>query len=194
MSTTRIIDIGGRAVIVEFERKRVKNINVRVRRDGSLYASMPYWVSYAEAERFIVSKASFFIKAIDDTTRRSEEEDNWKNADKESIEKLTSLIVELIDFHMPYFAARGVSRPAKIVIGNYRSFWGECMNKRGILKFSTRLADKDRELVEYVVVHELAHFLVPNHSVAFWNVVGSVLPDYSFRRKILNGKVQKDKK
>ena len=54
MSTTRIIDIGGRAVICEFERKRVRNINVRVRRDGSLYASMPYWVSYAEAARFLL--------------------------------------------------------------------------------------------------------------------------------------------
>ena len=65
MSTTRIIDIGGRAVIAEFERKRVRNINVRVRRDGTLYASMPYWVSYAEAERFILSKSKFFIKALD---------------------------------------------------------------------------------------------------------------------------------
>ncbi|MDO4877552.1 MAG: hypothetical protein Q3987_09240 [Oscillospiraceae bacterium] len=53
MGTSRIIDIGGRAVIIEFDRKRVKNINVRVRRDGTLYASMPYWVSFAEAEKLI---------------------------------------------------------------------------------------------------------------------------------------------
>ena len=188
MSTTRIIDIGGRAVIVEFERKRVKNINVRVRRDGSLYASMPYWVSYAEAERFIVSKASFFKKALEDTARRNEAEESWKNIDVESVEKLKSLIKELIDLHMPYFASRGVKYPSKVMIGHYRSFWGECMNKRGVLKFSTRLAEKDRSLVEYVVVHELAHFLMPNHSEAFWNIVGSIIPDYKVRRKILNGK------
>lgn len=191
MSTTRIMDIGGRAVIVEFERKRIKNINVRVRRDGSLYASMPYWVSYAEAEKFMLSKASFFLNALDEVAKRSSEEDDWKNIDKESVENLKKLIVELIDLHMPFFAARGVSRPSKIVVGNYRSFWGECMNKRGILKFSTRLAGKDRELVEYVVVHELSHFLVPNHSEAFWNIVGSVIPDYKVKRKILNGKAVK---
>ena len=191
MSTTRIMDIGGRAVIVEFERKRIKNINVRVRRDGSLYASMPYWVSYAEAEKFMLSKASFFLKALDEVAKRSSEEDDWKNIDKESVENLKKLILELIDLHMPFFAARGVSSPSKIVVGNYRSFWGECMNKRGILKFSTRLAGKDRELVEYVVVHELSHFLVPNHSEAFWNVVGSVIPDYKVKRKILNGKAVK---
>ena len=188
MSTTRIMDIGGRAVIVEFERKRIKNINVRVRRDGSLYASMPYWVSYAEAEKFMLSKASFFLKALDEVAKRSSEEDDWKNIDKESVENLKNLIAELIELHMPFFAAKGVSRPSKVVIGNYRSFWGECMNKRGILKFSTRLAEKDRELVEYVVVHELSHFLVPNHSEAFWNIVGSVIPDYKVKRKILNGK------
>ena len=191
MSTTRIMDIGGRAVIVEFERKRIKNINVRVRRDGSLYASMPYWVSYAEAEKFMLSKASFFLKALDEVAKRSSEEDDWKNIDKESVENLKKLILELIDLHMPFFAARGVSSPSKIVVGNYRSFWGECMNKRVILKFSTRLAGKDRELVEYVVVHELSHFLVPNHSEAFWNVVGSVIPDYKVKRKILHGKAVK---
>lgn len=182
------MDIGGKAVIVEFERKRVKNINVRVRRDGSLYASMPYWVSYAEAERFIQSKTSFFIKAIDDVSQRSGEEDKWKNIDKETQERLKNLILELIELHMPFFRARGIANPSKIVIGHYRSFWGECLNKRGILKFSTRLAEKDRELVEYVVVHELSHFLVPNHSAAFWNIVGSILPDYQVRRKALNGK------
>ena len=62
------------------------------------------------------------------------------------------------------------------------------MNKRGVLKFSTRLAEKDRSLVEYVVVHELAHFLMPNHSEAFWNIVSGIIPDYKIRRKILNGK------
>ena len=191
MSTTRITDIGGRAVIIEFERKRVKNMNARVRRDGTLYVSLPYWVSYAEAEMFVQSKASFFIKALDEVSKRSAEEDKWKEIDRESVESLKNLISELIEIHMPFFASKGVSRPSKVVIGNYRSFWGECMNKRGILKFSARLAGKDREQVEYVVVHELAHFLVPNHSETFWNVVGTVLPDYKARRKILNGKAVK---
>ena len=188
MSTTRIIDIGGRAVIAEFERKRVKNINVRVRRDGSLYASMPYWVSYAEAERFIISKSDFFKKALDETVARSEAEESWKNISREDVERLKALIEELINLHMPFFAARGVKYPSRIVIGHYRSFWGECMSKRGFLKFSTRLAEKDRSLVEYVVVHELSHFIMPNHSAAFWNIVGSVIPDYKVRRKTLNGK------
>ena len=186
MSTTRIMDVGGRAVIVEFERKRIKNVNVRVRRDGSLYASMPYWVSYAEAERFIQSKASFFVKALDEVARRSADEDAWKNMDKESVENLTKLIAELIELHMPFFAARGVARPSKIVIGNYRSFWGECMNKRGILKFSTRLAGKDRGLVEYVVVHELTHLHVANHGPDFKALMDNRMPDWRERRKALN--------
>ena len=96
--------MGGQAVIVEFERKRVRNINVRVRRDGTLYASMPYWVSYAEAERFIISKSSFFKKAIADTVSRNEDEDKWKNIDKETTERLKDLIMVLIDLHMPFFA------------------------------------------------------------------------------------------
>ena len=151
MSTTRIIDIGGSAVIVEFERKRVKNINVRVRRDGSLYASMPYWVSYAEAERFIVSKSSFFKKALDDTARRNAAEESWKNIDGESVEKLKSLIKELIDLHMPYFAARVVEKNLINAIANANQKWGataeelkvvECYINPGVvlkrIKFASR--------------------------------------------------------
>ena len=41
------------------------------------------------------------------------------------------------------------------------------------------------ELVDYVVVHELAHLREPNHSPRFWRRVASVLPDYELRRRAL---------
>jgi hypothetical protein len=40
-------------------------------------------------------------------------------------------------------------------------------------------------IIDYIVVHEMSHLAVPNHSKRFWQKVGSVLPDYKKRRKWL---------
>ena len=77
---------------------------------------------------------------------------------------------------------------ASILVWKYKSFWGECFAKRGELKFSYRLFEKDRELIRYVVVHEFAHFIEPNHSSRFWAVVAEIVPDYKELRKRLNNK------
>jgi predicted metal-dependent hydrolase len=43
----------------------------------------------------------------------------------------------------------------------------------------------DEDVIDYVVVHELAHLIEMNHSVRFWAVVERVLPDYRERQKWL---------
>lgn len=235
MSSVRKLLFGDREITVEFERKRIRNINVRVRRDGSLYCSLPYFASVSEAEAFIISKQDYLLKAIDnmlaqESTRSlsrqfvdgeifsvfgrqcvlnvvqgsrnicSEEAGVIKLAVKEpsdyrskymTFEKwrrsvLKSVIVDLCNEMYPLFERRGVSMPKKITLGEYKSFWGECFAKRGELKFSYRLFEKDRELIRYVVVHEFSHFIEPNHSSRFWNIVAEIVPDYKELRKRLN--------
>ena len=48
-----------------------------------------------------------------------------------------------------------------------------------------RLIQMPPALIDYVVVHELAHLREPNHSQRFWRCVGSALPDYKQRRRAL---------
>lgn len=43
-----------------------------------------------------------------------------------------------------------------------------------------------KEAIEYVVVHEFAHFAHPDHSRAFWALVAEIMPDYKERKKLLN--------
>lgn len=63
--------------------------------------------------------------------------------------------------------------------------WGEC-HPDGRLKFNWRLILLPPDVVDYVVVHELAHLLVPGHNPRFWRAVAAVLPDYASRRRWLN--------
>ncbi len=62
--------------------------------------------------------------------------------------------------------------------------WGTCSVKRN-LGFNWQLICLPEELAEYVVCHEIAHLEQFNHSKQFWQVVGSLCPDYSSRRAAL---------
>lgn len=71
--------------------------------------------------------------------------------------------------------------PANIFVRNQRSRWGSCATD-GTLRFNWRLAMFDDSVVDYVVVHELAHLRVRNHSAAFWAEVAQALPGYDNAR------------
>ena len=60
--------------------------------------------------------------------------------------------------------------PRRIAVRNQRRRWGSCSG-RGALSFNWRLIMAPPEVLDYVVVHELAHLAHPNHSPAFWSLV-----------------------
>lgn len=55
--------------------------------------------------------------------------------------------------------------------GEMSSRWGSCTPGTGVIRLSTRLAAFPDWVVDYVIVHELAHLAVPDHSAAFWQLV-----------------------
>jgi len=70
---------------------------------------------------------------------------------------------------------------AKVKITQAKKRWGSCSPK-GNLNFSWRLVMAPPNVIDYVVVHELAHLKIKNHQRAFWQSVEQILPDYRSRR------------
>jgi len=69
----------------------------------------------------------------------------------------------------------------RIRISSARTRWGSC-SSRGTLSFTWRLVMAPLEIIDYVVLHELAHLREPNHSKRFWAIVEQYMPDYKQRR------------
>ena len=71
--------------------------------------------------------------------------------------------------------------PRTIKLTSARTQWGSC-TVSGSVRLNWQLIKKPLCLIDYVVVHELAHLVEMNHSAAFWNVVERVCPEYAKRR------------
>ena len=85
--------------------------------------------------------------------------------------------------HYPFFAAKGVAFPT-IRFRRMTSRWGSCHSSKGVVTFNYALIEKPLAFAEYVAVHELTHFLQPDHSKQFYNRLAAVLPDWKARREL----------
>jgi predicted metal-dependent hydrolase len=74
--------------------------------------------------------------------------------------------------------------PRIMKISSARTQWGSCTT-RGDVRLNWQLIKLPLHLIDYVVVHELAHLIEMNHSAAFWQVVKNACPDYAKRRREL---------
>jgi predicted metal-dependent hydrolase len=68
-------------------------------------------------------------------------------------------------------------KPGKVFIMGQRTKWGNCSSRRNI-SINWRLVMAPPEVLDYVVVHELAHLIEPYHSAKFWLVVASWCPEF----------------
>ena len=78
----------------------------------------------------------------------------------------------------------GRGEKSRVLVRDQRRRWGSCSSD-GTLRFNWRMMMLAPPLIEYIVVHELAHLTHPNHSADFWGLVSEAMPDSQQRRKRL---------
>jgi predicted metal-dependent hydrolase len=230
----REIVVDGQKLVFCLERKPVKNLNLRVRIDGSVFVSASCTVSYAEIDRFVRSKSKHVFAAIQkfkNTVRFNPQPKKFVSgetfyilgrslrlkvlcAEKNSIvsdeayiylsvknpsdygiksrivrcfmdQRCKDVFTDTMDELYPLIGKYGVKRPV-LKIRTFSSRWGSCLVRKGVVTLNRRLLATPKCCIEYVVLHELCHFIHPNHSVKFYALLSALMPDWKDRKKLLN--------
>lgn len=146
---------------------------------------------YLPGESFLYLGQAYPLEIVKDQKRKLVLEDGFRLAD--SVQTAAEMVFQdwyrqqasrMIRARVAFFAERHQFNYKKIRISSARTRWGSCSSK-GTLSFSWRLILTPPEVIDYVVVHELAHTVHHNHSKRFWKLVEKLLPDYRERQKRL---------
>lgn len=144
---------------------------------------------YQPGERFLYLGKVYPLEIVKDAKKNLVLEETFKLA--EPAQKNAELLFRnwyrkqakrIIEARVKFFAERYQLQYGKIRITSARTRWGSCSSK-GTLSFSWRLVTTPPEVIDYVVIHELAHTVHHNHSKRFWNLVEKLLPDFKEHRK-----------
>lgn len=233
----RSADCGGRTVQYVLTRKKVKNLNLRIKPDGMVYISAPARVPIKYIEAFIREKSEFIFNSLDKfasrppalklpsefeylrngdvmrlwgkdlvldiTISRSEREEiraddrimtvrsSSESRIRPMIEKFYLEQTERVFSEMNrktylMFRAKGYDVPfAEIKLRKMTSRWGSCHYTDGKIVMNSRLVLYPDICAAYVFVHEYAHFISPDHSARFYEVLSDIMPDYRICKRLL---------
>lgn len=229
-----IINVDNITVIVN--RKKVKNINLRINRDKSVVISVNTRVSVKRVEEFVrknihwieknlnkldtydlknsnmkpyeylngekmqIQGLEYKLMIIPDNKIKVEIEeniiylyisdtDNYKKKklaiDKFINTKVKQLFDESLDDMLVLVEQYGINKP-ELKIRNMKSRWGSCNRIKKKITINHELIKVDKSYLEYVILHELIHFLVSGHNKLFYGYMSMLMPDWKVRKKLLN--------
>lgn len=123
----------------------------------------------------------FLILRVKDTSDFARKE----KVMKKWIKKMqVEVFLEICKEIYPLFKEYGVKYPL-VKIRDMKSRWGSCQPQRKIITLNGKMIAAPRAAIEYVVLHEFAHFVHPNHSKDFYKLVESLMPDWKQRKALL---------
>ena len=157
-------------------RARRKTLSIRITQEGNLEIRAPLGMPKGEIEAFLKEKAQWIethrAKVLAEYAQGQEaplgEEEILTLA-----EQMRQRLPEKLNRHA---ASMGVTF-GRVTIRCQQTRWGSC-SSRGNLNFNCLLMLAPPEVLDYVVVHELAHRKQMNHSALFWQEVERECPDY----------------
>ncbi len=168
-------------------RKRIKNLRLTVRAPGGeVVVSAPAHVSENVISAFVADKASWIRKHQERLANTPQplqagpEAEALRQHMKRSVPPLVEYWAQQMGVPMPSLAFRRMT-----------TRWGTCNTQTKRVTLNLELARRDPSLLEYVIVHELAHLIERGHNERFYAVMSAHMPDWKLRRRVLNGAPQR---
>ena len=198
--------------VVIIKKRSNKNIYMRVKEDLNLYITSNIFTNDKKIEKIIEENIKSIEKMYDkqkSKISRSEEfyflgdkydivrvnnneieiignkifVGNTSNLDKWFKQKAEEIFLNKLDYYYSSFSKN--IPPVTLRIRKMKSRWGVCNTKSKVITLNLELIKRDITFLDYVINHELAHLIHPNHSKDFWNLVGINYPNYKEIRKMM---------
>jgi predicted metal-dependent hydrolase len=146
--------------------KTAKNLRIILRPQKPPRMTVPYRIPFSEAEKFLHTKKSWLIenieklKQIEPKTAFSEEQ----------IKELRKKAKNYIPERVQQLSERHNLKYKQVFVKNLKSRWGSCSSANNI-NLNLHLMKLPEYLIDYVILHELAHTKEKNHGKNFWNLL-----------------------
>jgi len=185
MINVYMIKDGTSRIPVQIIRSARRSMAIQVKADQTVIARIPHRVSDFVIKEFILNHRDWIIRKY---LLAGEEHSHGIPIDAPPYEKLDTVskkrIKEKLYSRILYYSEIMGVTVGRITIRNQKTRWGSCSAK-GNVNFNYRLYYMPDSLLDYVVIHELAHRKHMNHSPEFWKEVSKYCPDYKLCRKQL---------
>ena len=146
-------------------------------KNGKLIVRAPISATDEEINEFVIKHKKWIEKSFLKIADRKAKLQNFEPLSQSEIQALADKAMAVIPDRVKYYAKKIGVTYGRITIRNQRSRWGSCSAK-GNLNFNCLLMLAPPEVLDSVVVHELCHRKVMNHSEKFYAEVLKAFPDY----------------
>lgn len=161
------------------KKSKRKTVSLSVTRELEVLIRAPLKMTDTEIEKLIVKHKTWIEKHL---LKQKELNENtiFLTVSDVAIKELKEKAKEIITNRVQYYSKVIGVTPTGIKITSATTRWGSCSGKNSLC-FPYRIALLPMELIDYIVVHELVHIRVKNHSKKFYREVEKYMPDYKAR-------------
>ena len=166
---------------VRLQRKQVKNLNLRIARDGGhVDASAPAWMTPADVADFVHRKHDWIQAQMERVSATPMAQAS--QASKAEVAQWRAVVQACVPALVAAWEPIMGVKAGQLAYRNMTSRWGSCQPSTGRICINVRLALYPPECLEYVVVHELCHLLERGHGPRFHQLMDRFMPDWKQRR------------
>ena len=139
--------------------KKAKRLSISITDLSIINVSVPLYISFDIAEEFVYTKLSWITKNLKILKNKTK----LNNTDKE-------LARDILSKRLDYLCEKYNFSYNKLSIRNQKTRWGSCSSKNNI-SLNAKLIHLPKKLIDYVILHELVHTNIKNHSKEFWDTL-----------------------